>query len=431
MPSCPYCLEEIKSGARKCPHCQSALEMSPDSGGNTVYVVDKGLIRFGKFISAALGFFLIVGAYLYGWDMKEALKKTSDAEIEVKRTLLSIEQQKSGLDTKVGQINTAIDRIKALEQEIVRHRDETLKTAAEVKELITDIRGKREEVNTIYIEMVHRKTLTATEAKAASSEREARGIKDNRLNLWKVGSTVRFRFLDGRLREEEIVRAAIAEWSSHVNLTIIESASPDAELRISFAKEGSWSVIGTDALGIPKDEPTINYGTLREMSDRDAALHAALHEFGHALGLQHEYLNPAAGNIFNASAVYDYFAKTFGFSRADIDRQVFNKVPYPGTRPYDPESVMNYFLPASLFARPEYQTRPGTHLSESDKRYIAALYEGLVIDRPSRLGSLAGPGASAPVLQAALYHTPHTELPGLSGSSLSMPGLHSSPSAAV
>src|SRR6476661_2189728 len=105
MPSCPYCLEEIKSGARKCPHCQSALEMSPDSGGNTVYVVDRGLIRFAKFISAALGFFLIVGAYLYGWDMKEALKKTSDAEIEVKRALLSIEQQKSGLDKKVGEIN--------------------------------------------------------------------------------------------------------------------------------------------------------------------------------------------------------------------------------------------------------------------------------------------------------------------------------------
>src|SRR5262249_5304024 len=162
---------------------------------------------------------------------------------------------------------------------------------------------------------------------AALSEREARGIQDSRLTLWKVGSTVRFRFLDGRQREKEIVRAAIAEWSTHVNLTITESDSSDAELRISFAKEGSWSFVGTDALGIAKNQPTINYCTLREMSDSDAALHAALHEFGHALGLQHEYNNPAAGNIFNASALYDYVAKTTGLSRADIDRQFFNKVP--------------------------------------------------------------------------------------------------------
>jgi hypothetical protein len=48
MPDCPHCLEEIKAGARKCPHCQTPLELPSGAENATVYVLDKGLIRFGK-----------------------------------------------------------------------------------------------------------------------------------------------------------------------------------------------------------------------------------------------------------------------------------------------------------------------------------------------------------------------------------------------
>ncbi len=46
---------------------------------------------------------------------------------------------------------------------------------------------------------------------------------------------------------------------------------------------------------------------------------------------------------------------------------------YPGSRAYDPESIMNYAFSPELFV-PGKETRPGNDLSKSDKRYVASLY---------------------------------------------------------
>src|SRR5262245_34075176 len=109
MPTCPYCLEEIKAGARKCPHCQTSLEANQQSDGNVVYILDRGFIRFGKFIAAAFGAFLIVGAYIYGLEFKDAIEKTSQAKFEVRQGLAEIENQRAQLDSK---INDALNHIK-------------------------------------------------------------------------------------------------------------------------------------------------------------------------------------------------------------------------------------------------------------------------------------------------------------------------------
>lgn len=238
MASCPYCLEEIKSGAKKCPHCQSNLDTSAVADDNAVYILDKGLVRFGKFIGAILGMFLIVGVYVYGLDIKDAIKKTSEAEIEVKRGLLSVEQQKSALESKIAEINKAVERIGELEKEVVRHRDETQRSAAEVKELIDEIRTQRTAAIQLVLE-IRQRTLTPAEEKLAISKREERGIGTDRGSLWNVGSTLHFRFLDGREKQQNLVRAAVAEWAAHVNLKIEETNSDKAEIRISFKDNGS------------------------------------------------------------------------------------------------------------------------------------------------------------------------------------------------
>jgi hypothetical protein len=135
----------------------------------------------------------------------------------------------------------------------------------------------------------------------------------------------------------------------------------------------NWSYIGTDALGKPKNEATINYETLNNLSDKTLAMQAALHEIGHALGLLHEFQNPSAGDLFDRKALAAY-AKGLSVSEEQIEIIFFKKDQYPGQRPYDPRSVMSYKLPANVFLNPKNITRPGGELSESDKSYVSSLY---------------------------------------------------------
>lgn len=99
-----------------------------------------------------------------------------------------------------------------------------------------------------------------------------------------------------------------------------------------------------------------------------------MHEFGHALGLVHEFQSPHAGVVFNRAAVLAFYsAAPSRWAEKTIEHNVLDKAEYPGTRAYDPESIMNYSLPPHLFV-PGKETRPGNELSESDKSYIASLY---------------------------------------------------------
>ncbi|MER9565810.1 M12 family metallopeptidase [Mesorhizobium sp. M0571] len=363
-------MEDFKAGARKCPHCQTSFDSTPDPSGTTVFVMDKGLIRFSKFVGAVLAVFVLVGVYLYAVDIKDASEKSAEAKIASQEALLEIEKSKLALDQKLVDIETTFKRVESLEKEIIVHRDETQKNVSEVKQLIIFIRGQKE----LAIGLVNEfPKLGPGEAVAAKEGREERGINAARGKLWANGSTVGFHFLDGAEKDKVIVRAAIDQWKQNVNLKITEVESNEAEVRISFKEPGSWSYIGTDALGIRIDQPTLNYGTLAETQDSNIATQVALHEFGHTLGLAHEFQNPSAGTIFNEAAVLDYYKTTAGWSTEVIFRNVLGKATYPGSRPYDPFSIMNYTFPEGLFLQGK-ETHPGFGLSDSDKSYVASLY---------------------------------------------------------
>lgn len=127
---------------------------------------------------------------------------------------------------------------------------------------------------------------------------------------WPANETIKvafikqpFRFNDGSTVDPEYTKAK-ADWvrdsvekyiTPLVNLKFEwDVPQSRSDVRIMFVKaRGAWSYLGTQALSIPKSQPTMNLGWLDTGSDwdfKEAAGTAAvvIHEFGHCLGMIHE-----------------------------------------------------------------------------------------------------------------------------------------------
>jgi hypothetical protein len=133
--------------------------------------------------------------------------------------------------------------------------------------------------------------------------------------VWPRGVWLRVRFMDGTPEIQEAVSSITEEWgiASARFIHFAFGDFPEAEIRISFSTKYLWSYVGTDALFVPPDKPTLCLGAIATVPEYTTIRAAVLHEFGHALGLIHtpRYLTSHAqtgeherlGKGFN-----DYFA---------------------------------------------------------------------------------------------------------------------------
>jgi hypothetical protein len=72
--------------------------------GDTVYILDRGLIRFGKFAVSLLAIFAIVGVSLFGWDINKAAEEAAKARSETDKTLAELNEAK----VKLGEANSTL-----------------------------------------------------------------------------------------------------------------------------------------------------------------------------------------------------------------------------------------------------------------------------------------------------------------------------------
>jgi hypothetical protein len=187
--------------------------------------------------------------------------------------------------------------------------------------------------------------------------------------LWPNGSDLRVKFLDGTADQKAKFKLAIQSWLAHANLTASYPTARHSQVRVSFAQQGSWSYLGTRALEVEENEPTITLG----FTSPPPALPANyLHEVGHMLGLVHEIKNPDAKLPWDKKAVYEAFAKQ-GWDRATVDANLFGRESYPGSRRFDRSSIMLMDLPPEVFTDRQGVTLPN-ELSPGDIAYIAQLY---------------------------------------------------------
>ena len=187
------------------------------------------------------------------------------------------------------------------------------------------------------------------------------------LKLWEVGATLQVRFMGGTPAQQSKVQAAAREWMKYANLKFEFGSMQDAEVRIAFKPDdGSWAYTGTDALGVPATQPTVNLGWVEEYN--------VLHELGHVLGLIHETNNPNVDLKWNKEVVYrDLCGPPNNWSKEQVDRVLLEKYEDVEYRPFDPGSIMSYDYPASWFLDGRAIVG-GKVLSESDKAFVRKLY---------------------------------------------------------
>lgn len=194
---------------------------------------------------------------------------------------------------------------------------------------------------------------------------------------WGAGRKLRVRFLDGTKVVKDKVKAYAVTWSKYANVAFTFSDAADAEIRIAFQEDGSWSYIGTDAIGIAATEPTMNFGWLDEATPDDEYSRVVIHEFGHALGCIHEHQNPAANIPWNKDAVYRYYmGPPNNWTKEQVDHNLFEKYNHTLTNftAFDRKSIMLYPIPKE-FTTGGYEVGFNRVLSAKDKAFIRKQYK--------------------------------------------------------
>jgi hypothetical protein len=169
--------------------------------------------------------------------------------------------------------------------------------------------------------------------------------------------------LAGKAEDVEVMRWAFEQWKAlGIGLEFEEVTDiARAELRIAFQQgDGSWSYVGRDVLRFPRpDEPTMNLGwPLTTPHGRDTALH----EIGHALGMNHEHQNPRAGVVWDEEAVIRAFSgPPNNWNLGTIQHNILSKLDpnEVSGSDWDRDSIMHYAFPAGLIRFPEeYRSQP-------------------------------------------------------------------------
>ena len=185
---------------------------------------------------------------------------------------------------------------------------------------------------------------------------------------------LKVRFLGGTREEQQCVKRIAPEWSKYANIRFEFVEQGESDIRIGFdPNNGHWSCIGTEAMDRLADEKTMNLA-LGSEAEKEGAI---LHEFGHALSLQHEHQSPTAEIQWNKAVIFAELCKSQGWSKEEVAANVLNRLKADETNftNFDPASIMNYVIP-NRWTIGDFEIGYNTKLSVMDKEFIACLYGG-------------------------------------------------------
>jgi len=194
---------------------------------------------------------------------------------------------------------------------------------------------------------------------------------------WPNGSNIKVRFNGGTSFVRDKIKQYAKSWETYANITFSFVAdNADADIKIAFEDDGSWSYLGTDSRN---QTTSMNFGWFDNTTSDTEFRRTTVHEFGHALGLDHEQAHPDANIPWNKQAVYDYYMGAPNYwTKEDIDYNVLAVNSRTGLSygAYDSKSIMHYPIKARFTTNNKTIAANNTTISQGDIAFIKSYYPG-------------------------------------------------------
>jgi Astacin (Peptidase family M12A) len=198
--------------------------------------------------------------------------------------------------------------------------------------------------------------------------------------FWANGRTLKIGFTDDTLAEDhkQAIIEAINQWQPYVNLTFEfidgregQPGYGKGDIRITTRSDQNYTLIGTDAKANDPWNPTMVLGA--KLSDPKFQS-IVMHEFGHALGAEHEHQHPEADIPWDVPKVYEHYAAS-GVEADLVDEVVLSKFEKNTTTytAYDKHSIMHYPVPNKITLG-DWEVGLNTEISDKDKAFMRKAY---------------------------------------------------------
>ncbi|MEO6679052.1 MAG: peptidase M12, partial [Pseudomonas sp.] len=164
------------------------------------------------------------------------------------------------------------------------------------------------------------------------------------------------------------------QWLPHINLSFDFVEGLEGDIRIATKNNHNSSMLGTDALLIHPDWPTMDLGVKPEHEDFEVIV---IHEFGHALGAMHEHQHPEANIPWDKPKVYEFYQnrETGPLTKEEVDSNLFepfNTIEAIYT-PYDKKSIMHHPV-ANTLTLGDWEIPINRKISKKDIKLMKLLY---------------------------------------------------------